>query len=105
MEQTSSQLDGDSKIFSSNLTFKLWPLDEVRNEPNILYPDNDISPMKSSTLCLTNSSLNLNPSSLIILSLPKTIAFLRLPPKAKPFDLSLSTSSKKPKVLELQICD
>ena len=35
----------------------------MKKDPRILYPQSEISPMKSNTLCLTNSSENLNPSS------------------------------------------
>ena len=54
--------------------------------------------MESKILCLTNSSLNLNPSSFNILFSPTTTAFSKDPPNARPLDLSKSTSLSKPKV-------
>ena len=52
----------------------------IKKEPKILWPDKEISPIKSKTLCLTNSSENLRPESLSILFSSSTIALSRLPP-------------------------
>ena len=94
---TSVQASGVWRSFRARAACSAWPALVASRWPTMGWPSRARSPMASSTLWRTNSS---SKRSLLLSTpvSPMTTAFSRLPPRARPFRRSVSTSRRNPNV-------